>query len=57
MEIYKGTCFYMTRNEHITQNQKCKRDDKQFSLPADKPNRFLSPLEVVFEFLPGRLFP
>lgn len=47
----------MTRSERITQNQKYKTEtDEQPSLPADKPNRFLSPLEVVFAFFPGRTF-
>lgn len=57
MEIYKGSCFNMTRSEHITQNQKYKREtDEQPSLPADKPKRFISHLKVVFVFLPGRTF-
>lgn len=47
----------MARSEGIAQNQKYKREpDEQPNLPADKPNRFLIPLEVVFAFLPGRTF-
>lgn len=44
----------MTRNEHITQNKKYKRENEQPSFAADKPNRFLNPLEVFFDCHPGR---
>lgn len=52
----KGVAFTVLEANTLVRPKSIKETDGQPSPSADKPNRFLSPLEAVFAFLPQRTF-